>query len=139
MKLIFFVLSAMILSCNSPSETTIQNNSNVIEQTIIEASYMILNVTDFKVKMKSLAGTDFSLVDVRTLGEVAGGTIENSIHLDFYHSNFSSKLEKLDKSKPLMLFCRSGNRSGKASKVAEGLGFTEIYDLEGGFTAWSAK
>jgi rhodanese-related sulfurtransferase len=141
MKLILLVLSVMALSCNSPSETTTstQNNSAVVEETTTQSSYTILTVADFKVKMESFAGTDFSLVDVRTPGEVADGTMENAVNIDFNNANFSVELAKLDKSKPLMLFCRSGARSGRASSIAKELGFTEIYDLQGGFMAWSAQ
>lgn len=140
MKLVLLVLSIMALSCNSPSETTkTQENSTTEQTTATPSSYTILNVADFKAKMESLAEGGFNLVDVRTPGEVAGGTIENAVNIDYNGANFSEELAKLDKSKPLMLFCRSGNRSGKASSIAKGLGFTEIYDLQGGFMAWSAQ
>lgn len=138
MKLVLLVLSVMALSCNSPSETTATQNNSTVEQ-IAPSSYSVLNVADFKAKIESLAGQGFNLVDVRTPGEVAGGTIENSVNIDFNNSNFSADLAKLDKSKPLMLFCRSGARSGRASSIAKELGFTEIYDLQGGFMAWSAQ
>lgn len=141
MKLILLVLSVMVLSCNSPSETTtgIQNNSTAVEQTTVQSSYTVLSVADFKTKMESFVGMDFNLVDVRTSGEVVGGSIENAVNIDFNSSNFAKDLAKLDKSKPLMLFCRSGARSGGASSTAKELGFTEIYDLQGGFMAWSAQ
>jgi rhodanese-related sulfurtransferase len=140
MKLILLVLSVMALSCNSPSETTATQNNSTVEQAVTSSSsYSVLNVADFKAKMESLTGQGFNLVDVRTPEEVASGTIENSINIDFNNSNFSEGLAKLDKSKPLMLFCRSGARSGRASSIAKELGFTEIYDLQGGFMAWSAQ
>jgi rhodanese-related sulfurtransferase len=141
MKLILLVLSIMALSCNSPSATTTTENNSTAEQaaTTAPSSYTVLNVADFKVKMENLTEGSFSLVDVRTPGEVAGGTIENAVNIDYNNSNFAADLAKLDKSKPLMLFCRSGNRSGKASNIAKELGFTEIYDLQGGFMAWSAQ
>jgi rhodanese-related sulfurtransferase len=44
--------------------------------------------------------------------------------------------KKLDASKPVYLYCRSGNRSGKAAKILVTLGFNEIYDLRGGYTSW---
>ena len=36
------------------------------------------------------------------------------------------------------MYCRSGNRSGKAAKLMKELGFAEVYNLEGGFGAWSS-
>jgi rhodanese-related sulfurtransferase len=139
MKLILLVLSIMVLSCNSPSATSVTENSSTIEQAITSSSYTVLNVADFKAKMQNFTEGRFSLVDVRTSGEAADGTIENAVNIDYNNLNFAADLAKLDKSKPLMLFCRSGNRSGKASSIAKELGFTEIYDLKGGFAAWSAQ
>lgn len=136
MKGILIVMIALITGCGNTAESTSDATSQT-EQTTnqITPTYDVLNVADFKAKMTSLE--DYHLVDVRTPDEVAGGTIENSTNINYSTSEFSTELGKLDKNKPLMLFCRSGNRSGKASKIAKELGFTEIYDLQGGFMAWS--
>jgi rhodanese-related sulfurtransferase len=44
--------------------------------------------------------------------------------------------KKLNPSKPVYLYCRSGNRSGKAANLLAKMGFTEIYDLKGGYMSW---
>lgn len=44
--------------------------------------------------------------------------------------------KKLDPSKAVYLYCRSGNRSGKAAKLLVSLGFNEVYDLRGGYASW---
>ncbi len=46
--------------------------------------------------------------------------------------------EKLDKSKPVFLYCKSGKRSSSAANKLEELGFTKIYELEGGMLKWDA-
>ena len=48
-------------------------------------------------------------------------------------------MSKLDKSKELYIYCRSGNRSGKAAKKLGKMGFAKVYDLEGGIINWNKK
>ncbi len=49
---------------------------------------------------------------------------------------FKAGLEKLDKSKSYGVYCRSGNRSGKAMAMMNKMGFKEVYNLEGGMKGW---
>ena len=77
------------------------------------------------------------LVDVRTANEFNNGHIKNAINIDFFNPVKSDKaFEKLDKSKPVYLYCRSGARSLKAAKRLVGMGFLQIYDLKGGYMRW---
>lgn len=78
------------------------------------------------------------LIDVRTALEFNQGHIKNAKNIDFYNRNkFVSEINKLNKNKPVYLYCRSGVRSYKAAKVLSKLGFTEIYDLKGGILRWN--
>jgi len=78
------------------------------------------------------------LVDVRTPAEYQEGTIEGCRHINFFDENFTAQLEdQLDKNQPVYVFCRSGNRSGKAAVLMEELGFKKVYNLDGGFLAWN--
>jgi rhodanese-related sulfurtransferase len=43
----------------------------------------------------------------------------------------------LDKKNPIYLYCRSGNRSKKSADILIKLGFSEVYDLKGGFVEWN--
>ncbi len=78
------------------------------------------------------------LLDVRTPEEVAQGNIEGHMHIDFFEDNFEAELKKLDNSRPVFVYCKSGGRSGKTAAKLEAIGFKEIYDLKGGYTAWNA-
>lgn len=96
--------------------------------------YKIVDVVTFK---NELSNNDIQLVDVRTPKEYNDGHIENAILIDYKSEDFSKKIQELDKEKPVYLYCRSGNRSGKASLILIASGFEEIIDLEGGYLAWS--
>ena len=79
------------------------------------------------------------LVDVRTPEEFNEGYIENAQNIDYYSPTFDEDIQKLDKSKPVILYCKSGNRSGKCAEILKEAGFEKIYDLEGGITEWKYK
>ncbi len=79
------------------------------------------------------------IIDVRTLEELEeGGKIPNAIHMDIYLPQaFMEKLSAFDTSKDQFIYCRSGSRSFQACNVFEDQGFTNVYNLEGGFNAWT--
>ncbi|WP_323789559.1 rhodanese-like domain-containing protein [Psychroserpens sp.] len=77
------------------------------------------------------------LIDVRTKREFDSGHIRKAINVDvFNRSAFVQYFEKFDRNKPIYLYCRSGSRSQRASKLLVELGFKEIYDLKGGYLNW---
>jgi|TARA_R100000935_G_C2761126_1_gene133671 rhodanese-related sulfurtransferase len=97
----------------------------------------ILNPSDFKVAIKS---KDVQLVDVRTADEFKAGAIESALNIDFFQQeNFTEEFEKLDKEQPVYLYCRSGSRSQQAAGKLKAMGFTKIYDLQGGYMGWPFK
>jgi rhodanese-related sulfurtransferase len=77
------------------------------------------------------------ILDVRTDAEVEDGMIPNAIHIDIYKGQgFIEEVDALDKSKNYYIYCRSGNRSGKACQIMEELGFENTYNLLGGMLEW---
>lgn len=78
-------------------------------------------------------------VDIRTPEEYAEGYIEGFENIDYLSDSFQWDIEKLDKTKPIILYCRSGGRSGKCAALLLEKGFKEIYDLEGGIIKWKAQ
>lgn len=83
---------------------------------------------------------EYTLLDVRTHEEVAeknGGKITSTaLHLDFFSADFSDQISQLDRDKKYLVYCRSGNRSGKTIALMNSQGFSETFDLAGGKTAW---
>lgn len=75
------------------------------------------------------------LVDVRTPAEFASGHILSAINIDYDNQSFESEIKKLDTSKTYFVYCRSGNRSGKAIAIMKNNGFKNIYELQGGISA----
>ena len=79
------------------------------------------------------------LVDVREPAEVDGGHIPNAKMLPL--SRFKERLTELEKFKdrPVVLYCRSGQRSCRAAVLLRKHGFASVYNLAGGILAWQAE
>ena len=76
------------------------------------------------------------VVDVRTPQEWNEGIIKGALKANFYDDDFKTKLEKLDKEKPVAVYCKVGGRSGQAMSMMQEMGFKEVYNLKGGMDAW---
>jgi len=79
---------------------------------------------------------DFIILDVRTPHEFKSGHIEKAILLDFYSNTYTDKLNRLDKSKTYLIYCRSGNRSGKTLDLIKNMGFSQVYNMDQGINGW---
>jgi len=82
---------------------------------------------------------DIQLVDVRTPEEYKEGYIENFQNIDFLSPDFETEISKLDKTKPVIVYCRSGKRSSKCAAKMKEKGFVKVYDLDGGIAKWKFK
>jgi len=79
---------------------------------------------------------DEQLLDVRTPEEYVGGHIAGAVNLNIYDENFRQSLEKMDRNRPVLVYCKAGGRSADAAAMLKELGFREVYDLKGGMLAW---
>lgn len=77
------------------------------------------------------------LLDVRTADEFNAGHITKAQNLDIYDKNFKESLAKLDKTRPVLVYCKSGGRSSQAAAMLKEMGFGEVYNLQGGILAWT--
>lgn len=122
MKTIIFILSAglylSLSGCTQKGQPTAQQ----------------LDVTTFEQKMNS--SNDKIVLDVRTPAEYRQGHLAGATLIDVLESDFEQKVQALDKSKPLFVYCASGIRSEEAVEILHRLGYAEIYALEGGFQEW---
>ncbi len=79
---------------------------------------------------------DVQLVDVRTPEEYNEAHIVNAQNIDFNSPTFDEDVSRLDKSKPVILYCKAGGRSAKCARKLKDAGFEKIYDLDGGISKW---
>ena len=75
---------------------------------------------------------EMMVLDIRTPGEFNQHHIKGAVNIDFLSPDFATKLKKLDKNQPVLMHCRSGNRSAQSLVVFQRLGFKKIYHLNYG-------
>ena len=92
-----------------------------------------IEITEFKTKIVS---QKYILVDVRTESEFDDGHIKGAINIDYFSSTFSDEISDLGLETPVLVYCKSGNRSGKAMKIMNDLRFKEVKNLIGGYKSW---
>ena len=89
-----------------------------------------------KDQVNNLIDDNVMVIDLRTEEEFEDGKIRSSFNIDFQKREFIDNLNKLDKEKPYIIYCMSGNRSLKASHVMKSLGFKIIYHYKKGYKDW---
>ncbi len=131
MKIIVFfalILSIFVVSaCQTASTETKKNlqpsvTQNEIKQISVEQAK---NAVDAK---------DVQFVDVRTVEEYAGGHAPKAVNLPL--DSLENELSTLDKTKPVYVICQTGRCSKKGAEILQKAGFTNIYNIEGGTSAW---
>jgi len=120
-RLIFLlIISFAVVSCTGQTSKNVKN---------IEA----------KVFAEKIAATpNAQILDVRTPEEYVSGHIDNAANVNWNGNDFVAKVAALDKTKPVFVYCKSGGRSKQAAAKLEELGFTTIYELQGGMLKWDA-
>jgi rhodanese-related sulfurtransferase len=97
------------------------------------------NITPEEVKQRLDAGEKLNLVDVREPAENAEFNIGGILHpLGRVRDMDIDELEQL-KGEEVIVYCRSGNRSGQAAMMLESMGFSNVKNLTGGMLAWVDK
>lgn len=140
-KILGLLIAATLMSsCSEAQVKADQNSKDSRTETVVSDEGTQINQVVSAAKFKELMGTkDAQIIDVRTPGEYKAGNIAASSNVDFYGDNFKNELAKLDKTKPLLVYCKSGGRSGKAASMMKSMGFEEVYDLKGGYSGWPFK
>lgn len=82
---------------------------------------------------------DVQLIDLRTPQEFDTGHIASSQNIDYFSDTFEEDIQKLDKSKPVVVYCKSGKKSAECADKMKDNGFVKIYDLDGGIAKWKYK
>lgn len=126
MKMIKFFTTTVVALFFVINISSCQNNAN--------GASGKLDVNAFEQNIN--ADKNIQLIDVRTPSEYAEGYIGNAKNLDWNGNNFAGDAAKLDKTKPVYVYCLAGGRSASAANKLKEMGFTQVFDLKGGMNAW---
>ncbi len=117
-----FFVSVFAIACSS-------NNSN--------SQTGVLSTAVFQQKMNQ---PNIQILDVRTAEEYQSGHIKNALQANWLDkTQFADRIQHLDKAIPVLVYCASGVRSGQAMKAMAQQGFKEVYNMEGGMSAWKVE
>ena len=117
--------------------TIIAVSAVIIYYTQTQLLKTTINYGDVTVEeAKSLIESNSSLiiVDVRTREEYDSGHIEGAILIPV--SELENHLDELSKEEELLIYCRTGNRSSNSVNILIANGYTKIFHLKDGITAW---
>lgn len=92
-----------------------------------QSSGTLLDYETFKQKIDDKPGV---VIDVRTKAEYDSGHLKiTKFNYDVMNGQFQAKLDSLDKNDTYYLYCRSGNRSGKAVQMMKNNGFENAFNI----------
>ena len=121
----------LVLSCNSaPTESSVA----LSETESVAQTGGTISVAAFEQKLKT---PGIQILDVRTAGEYQGGHFNNSLQANWLdQKEFADRVQHIDKSKPVLVYCASGVRSAEAMNWMKQNGFSDVSNLRGGISAW---
>ena len=121
------MLFIMLLLTAGCMDTTSQGQPDVdvVLRTISADDAMILIETT----------PDLTIIDVRRPDEYEAGHIPGAINIDL-SSSFAETVGELDRDDPYLIYCLSGARGASALRIMEDLGFSRVYNIDGGISAW---
>lgn len=117
------VLFLLLLTANVSCKTDATEEIKVVSQ---EEMQTYINMEDVQ------------LIDVRTPEEYSSGHIAAAQNINFLSPTFEKDIQKLDKNKPVLVYCQMGGRSAKCAEKMKALGFKRLYDYSGGFSKWKS-
>ena len=123
-------IQLFILNITAVLFTACTNIDNASAQAVKHVS-----AQEFKAIIETGTGI---ILDVRSPQEVATGHLKNASIINYYDSDFESKLGLIQKDKEIYVYCRSGGRSAKAANILAKLGHPKVVNLKGGIGAWRA-
>ena len=124
--IILIILSFSFLACKDASANT--GTTDEIELISPQQVYDAVHSNE-----------TIQLVDVRTKEEFIESHLTGAQNICVTDEDFNEKIKNLDKNKPVYVYCKVGGRSADAAKKLKKMGFTKIYDMDGGILLWEEK
>jgi rhodanese-related sulfurtransferase len=128
------LLTVSLAACSSSTTEAVSVSGGPTASAAPETG-VALDPADFAAALKRPGTT---ILDVRTPAEFAEGHLPGAINMNVEDPAFAQQAATLDPAGSYAIYCRSGNRSAVAVEFLVGQGFTSLYHLAGGISAWDA-
>ena len=135
-----FALALVVLAAcsNKPQTTAPAETGKTAQAALPDTSKNSDGYVDISVEQLAPVleqNKDFTLVNVHI--PYGGELPKTDLFIPF--NQISGQLDRLpDKNAPIVLYCRSGGMSTQAAKELAAAGYTQVYELDGGFNAWKS-
>lgn len=131
--ILILTLSILAVSaCGSATSDIAKNNNAPAVETAAESGEIKqVSVEEAKTATDS---ENAQFIDVRTAEEYAGGHARKAVNMPL--DELENYIAKLDREKPVYVICETGRRSQRASEQLQKAGFSDVYNVEGGTSAW---
>ncbi|MDH5523395.1 MAG: rhodanese-like domain-containing protein [Desulfobulbaceae bacterium] len=96
-----------------------------------------MGVEQARIYLEERPAADYQLLDVRQPKEYEAGHLAGAVLVPL--KELPGRLGELDKEKPVIVYCASGNRSKAAAQLLIGKDFRAVYNLAGGIKAWDGR
>lgn len=131
------ILGSLLFSTFAGASTKSSSLMNKFFKHDSTANYINISAEEMKTMTED---SNYVVVDVRTPAELESGYIPGTdVFLDYNKAELEDEIDKLDKSKNYIIYCRSGNRSAKVCNIMSKKGFTNLYNLSGGIMEWNGE
>ncbi len=135
--IVMLLTATMLTSCAAPKlpqQETAASNTPTATSTPHQADYIKLSPEE----ARDMMSDDVIILDVRTQEEYDSGHIANAILIPDYEIVEKAEIVIADKNQTILVYCRTGRRSERASKKLIELGYTKVYDF-GGIESWTGE
>ena len=126
----FSFIALLLLFCSLTTVSCQSKKSSKVQ---------VVQIEEVKKMLPGVDNNEIQLLDVRTQAEFAKGAIPGALNINIKSPDFEEMVLALDKKKPVLIYCQAGFRSKAASEKIEAMGFSVIYDYQGGYRDWSGS
>ena len=133
--LLIVMLVAVFAGCATPTPASTPTLVAVTPEKVVTPVDLALDVAPETVEELRLAGAA-TIVDVREISEYDTGHIPGAVLIPL--GELPNRLDEVPTDVPVVMVCRSGNRSTQALQLLQKEGFTNVHNMVGGMNAWAA-
>ncbi len=133
--LLLFVLSSLLVGCATPAPAAPKVAPQATAPAAAQSTPLPANLTP-KMVEELRANDEIVIIDVREPEEYAVGRIPGATLIPL--GELAKRTGEIPTDKPVVMVCRSGNRSAQAVQILQKAGFTNIHNMTGGMIEWTA-
>ena len=124
-------MTLTLVACSQPMSSDTSSSSATSST---ETGYTVIKPSEAK---SMIDAGNVTVVDVRTQSEYEDAHIEGAVLVPLDTIGDGDITALPDKDATLIVYCRTGVRSAQASAALVKLGYTHVYDMDGGITSWT--